>query len=180
MESHTGIPTVPGSSFTLQHFSAALCGPARHWVKESRASPSWSSSEGVGREVGGRKGRAQTVSRSQDVLTAHPQLRSPHLLAALPPVQPAVSPSSSPEGLPTTQAGWFGPRVLSWPAALPGPSFVLWEGSWPPSPGDCSGASPHGPPCSPFSPFGSPRLSSSQLTPVTSDSSSEYLLNSTL
>lgn len=112
------------------------------------------------------------------MLTALPQLRSPHLLAALPPVQPAVSPSSSQEGLPTTQAEWFGPRGLSWPAALPGPSFVLWEGSWPPSRGDCSGAFPHEPPCFPFSPFGSPRPSNSQLTPLSSDSSSEHFLNS--
>lgn len=99
----------------------------------------------------GRAGRKGTgCFKVADVLTVLPQLHSSYLLAVLPPVQPAVPPSSSHEGLPAKQAGWFGTRVLFWPAALPGPSCPLGEGSWPCSPGSCSGAPPHCPPALAF------------------------------
>lgn len=94
-EFHPKTPTVPGNSFTPQHFQ-------HHPVPGG-----WGGGESTGCfEVAG----CATV------------------LAVFPPVQPAVPPSSSHEGLPAKQAGWFGARVLSRPAGLPRPSCNLGRG----------------------------------------------------
>lgn len=105
---------------------------ARCWVKHTLTGLQRGVEEGEG--MGGRAGkrRAQAVSTSQDVLTALPQLCSPRLLAACPPVQGATPPSSSHERLPAMQAGWFGTHVF-WPPAS-------WN--FPEPSGKCPGPAP--------------------------------------
>lgn len=84
-------------------------GRAGRCVKQSRIRLS---SEGVGwRGGGGGKGRAQTVSRSQDVLTASSPLHSPRLWQ--------LSPVSGRPCLPPAPGKGFWPWMLFGPAALP-------------------------------------------------------------
>lgn len=85
-------------------------GRAGRCVKQSRIRLS---SEGVGWRGGGGggKGRAQTVSRSQDVLTASSPLHSPRLWQ--------LSPVSGRPCLPPAPGKGFWPWMLFGPAALP-------------------------------------------------------------
>ena len=96
-----------------------------------------------------------------------PQLHSPHLLAVLPPVQPAEPPSSSREGLPAKQAGWLVHVCSPGPLPSQGHPAPLGRGPGPALRATALAHLPIAPQplLSRLSPFGSPGPSSSRLTP---------------